>query len=332
MPSPILHWAAGVSAAISIKISSSIDDVVWLAPFLTNNVSKLSRIRNVSIYVAVCLVQTMLAMCIAYSGNKVVEILTRDAKDAWSSEKILTVLAGSMLAVYSVKLLHEWWNETDDGDENTKEDAGDENKYSKVSPGDQELGIGGEISPSRQQSRQLMASARNRPIESANADVSWMEAHVRAAESAQTQTLFVIAFIGSLDDLTLFVPMLVGKGFDFMQLSIGALTAAMLIVIICLFVGLCQPVADCISKIPLFVIVVTWQNCWAIKLPLSRKLSKSDLGLFLVDLQLGCDLDNGEKDGEHGVAVCQLAMFETRNQQGHTMAFSRRCFGKRIMI
>ena len=31
-------------------------------------------------------------------------------------------------------------------------------------------------------------------------------------ESAQTQTLFVIAFIGSLDDLTLFVPMLVGKG------------------------------------------------------------------------------------------------------------------------
>lgn len=54
------------------------------------------------------------------------EILTRDAKDAWSSEKILTVLAGSMLAVYSVKLLHEWWNETDDGDENTKEDAGDE--------------------------------------------------------------------------------------------------------------------------------------------------------------------------------------------------------------
>lgn len=32
-------------------------------------------------------------------------------------------------------------------------------------------------------------------------------------ENAQTQTLFVIAFIGSLDDLTLFVPMLVGKGF-----------------------------------------------------------------------------------------------------------------------
>ena len=31
-------------------------------------------------------------------------------------------------------------------------------------------------------------------------------------EVAQTQTLFVIAFIGSLDDLTLFVPMLVGKG------------------------------------------------------------------------------------------------------------------------
>ena len=91
-------------------------------------------------------VQTMLAMCIAYSGNKIVaawfdltkslletvlnrseiharcikntlvpcrdlsdlstsqDYITRNNKDAWSSEKILTVLAGSMLAIYSVTL------------------------------------------------------------------------------------------------------------------------------------------------------------------------------------------------------------------------------------
>lgn len=31
------------------------DDVVWLAPFLTSNVSKMSRTRNTIIYVSVCL-------------------------------------------------------------------------------------------------------------------------------------------------------------------------------------------------------------------------------------------------------------------------------------
>ncbi|CAE7215698.1 unnamed protein product [Symbiodinium sp. KB8] len=182
MPATLLHWIAGVGAAISIKISSSIDDVVWLAPFLTNNVSYFSRLKNISIYGIVCWVQTAIAMCIAYSGNKLVEMVTRNSKDAWSSEKILTVLAGSMLALYSIKLLHEWVTEAEEEPQDTKEDAGQENKYAKVSPSD--LEGGGELTPGRNESRQLM-SARNRPIESANA----------ASESAQTQTLFVIAFI-----------------------------------------------------------------------------------------------------------------------------------------
>ncbi|OLQ09419.1 hypothetical protein AK812_SmicGene6976 [Symbiodinium microadriaticum] len=223
MPATLLHWIAGVGAAISIKISSSIDDVVWLAPFLTNNVSYFSRLKNISIYGIVCWVQTAIAMCIAYSGNKLVEMVTRNSKDAWSSEKILTVLAGSMLALYSIKLLHEWVTEAEEEPQDTKEDAGQENKYAKVSPSD--LEGGGELTPGRNESRQLM-SARNRPIESANAASEPRQRFVERQdhdrkllddkESAQTQTLFVIAFIGSLDDLTLFVPMLVGKGFPFM--------------------------------------------------------------------------------------------------------------------
>jgi len=239
----MVHWAAGVGAAISIKVSSSIDDVVWLAPFLTNNVSQLSRTRNTAIYVSVCLVQTMLAMCIAYSGNKIVEYLTRDAKDAWSSEKILTVLAGSMLALYSIKLLYEWWTESEE-ENDEKDEEGEQQRYAKVSP---ETDVeDGELTPMWQE---------HKHNDSSN-EIEIQSKAPSQKETAQTQTLFVIAFIGSLDDLTLFVPMLVGKGFDFIQLIIGALTASGLIVSICLFVGLCQPVADCISKVPLFAIVV----------------------------------------------------------------------------
>ncbi|CAE7233543.1 unnamed protein product, partial [Symbiodinium pilosum] len=163
------------------------DDVVWLAPFLTNNVSYFSRLKNISIYGAVCWVQTALAMCIAYSGNKIVEMLTRNSKDAWSSEKILTVLAGSMLAVYSIKLVYEYMTESDGDPQDTKEDAGEENKYAKVSPSD--LEGGGELTPGRNESRQLM-SARNRPIESANADPERKIADDKASRSAVDEPVF----------------------------------------------------------------------------------------------------------------------------------------------
>lgn len=84
-------------------------------------------------------------------------------------------------------------------------------------------------------------------------------------EKDRTQTLFVIAFLGSVDDLTLFVPMLVGKGFDMVQLVIGGFVAASIIVILCVFIGKCKPVADCLSAIPLAAIVVTFASCLLVK-------------------------------------------------------------------
>jgi len=254
---------------LSIKLSSSIDDVVWLAPFLTTNVSWPSRVKNTVIYISVCLVQTVIAMCIAYSGDKIVGFLTRNAKDAWSSDKILTVGAGTMLCLYSIKLIKEYIDEmNEEGGDDTKEDAGDEHKYNKVNNSDTEAGAAGkpdiEMVPSRQGSRQL--SARNRTIETANEDAAAAAEKVaQEKEESQSRTLFFIAFIGSLDDLTLFVPMLVGKGFDLVQLVIGGFIAASIIVTICLFVGLCQPVADLLAKVPLFAIVLCFAALLLIK-------------------------------------------------------------------
>merc|ERR1719148_504819 len=74
--------------------------------------------------------------------------------------------------------------------------------------------------------------------------------HSLCADKKRQQTLFMIAFIGSLDDLTLFVPMLVGRGFDWLQLISGAAIAGSTIVMLCLFVGLCKPVADFLGSIP----------------------------------------------------------------------------------
>lgn len=247
-------WLAGFASAFSIKLSSSIDDVVWLAPFLTAKSSKAQRIRNVVIYVSVCLVQTFIAITIAYSGTEVVDWLTEGSKNAWSSEKILTVIAGCLLAVYSVKLTHEWC--TDEGDEEGEkgekdgEKDAEEAKYSEVATAESGASADGSAD-----ARNLL---RDEPEDKGRKEEKKNEEKGEAEDKRSSSQLFVIAFIGSVDDLTLFVPMLVGKGFDIVQLVAGGFLATSVIVSFCLFIGCCGPIADCLSKIPLALIVVVF--------------------------------------------------------------------------
>lgn len=69
-------------------------------------------------------------------------------------------------------------------------------------------------------------------------------------------SLALIAFIGSLDDPTLFVPLLVGKTFGIFELITGAMIATLAILVICLFVSKCQLMANVLERIPLVAIVV----------------------------------------------------------------------------
>lgn len=254
-------WLAGLFSAISIKLCSSIDDVVWLAPFLTANSSMHFRMQNACIYTSICIVQTITAMIIAYCGDTAVKWLTADHKDAWSTEKILTVGAGTMLSLYSIKLMYEYIQECAEGDaedeangsraSRDKCEGAHENSVTTEdsdSPGDVELAK----KPFRASSRQISRS-EDRPGE-----IGYAYEDPSAKEKERQKTLLVIAYIGSVDDLTLFVPMLVGKGFDLVQLVCGAVAAASFIVSICLFIGQCKPVADCLSNIPLFAIVVVF--------------------------------------------------------------------------
>jgi len=246
----MIQWITGIGAAISIKLSSSIDDVVWLAPFLTDNST--AKLTNSAIYIAVCLTQTIVAMAIAYSGDTLVQKLTADNPNAWCSEKILTVGAGALLALYSIKLFHEYF--TEGGDDEGTELSSCENNYNKVSmeSGDEEA------------QKPLSTKLPDSTFEEEGETKTELSDNEKG-EKDRTQTLFVIAFLGSVDDLTLFVPMLVGKGFDMVQLVIGGFVAASIIVVLCVFIGKCKPVADCLSAIPLAAIVVTFASCLLVK-------------------------------------------------------------------
>jgi len=284
-------WIVGLASAFGIKLSSSIDDVVWLAPFLTANSSMATRMQNSAIYTSVCLCQTMVAMIIAYSGRKAVRAITGNSKDAWSTEKILTVGAGILLSLYAVKLTYEWiqeMNEPEEGENGAENEGGNPEggSYAKVATTEGEA-VDGEKQSDRGGAKWCCTtnqggtgagdgdvemasgkplSARSRevaPVAVDSPDVA--QAAIDKADKERQQTLFVIAFIGSVDDLTLFVPMLVGKGFDIVQLMLGCLMATIVILTFCICIGLCKPIADCLSKIPLAAIVIVFATVLLLK-------------------------------------------------------------------
>jgi len=221
---------AGIGSACSLKLTSSIDDVVWLAPFLTRSESRASKLRNAIIYVSVCLIQTLIAMAIARSGDAVVSIITGHMSGAWSTERILTVGAGVLLALYSVKLAFEYFRQG--GDDKIEGDVEASNAT-----------IGESLNPNSQEV--LADSMRD--------------------ESNRSWSLFTISFLGSLDDLTLFVPMLVGREFDAIQLVVGSFIAASAIMLLCICIGHCRPVARCLSSVPVVLIVSTFAAILLVK-------------------------------------------------------------------
>lgn len=288
-------WLVGLASAFGIKLSSSIDDVVWLAPFLTANQPSDALITHAVIYTGVCLCQTVVAMVIAYSGQQAVKALTGGAKDAWSTEKILTVAAGVMLTLYAIKLTYEYCQELNEDNEGENERSSEYGNpeagtYSQVAQEDdfeaeesdrpKNCPWGICFACSHQASHIVEYddvgrepfSTRDRRIPSKDRmgvmeidSPNKGEAEIAKADKDRTQTLFVIAFIGSVDDLTLFVPMLVGKGFDLVQLMLGAFAAASTIVLLCVFIGKCKPIADCLSSIPLAAIVIVFATVLMLK-------------------------------------------------------------------
>jgi hypothetical protein len=240
-------WLYGLFSAICIKFFSSVDDVVWLTPFLISTLSPTLQLQNAAIYTSVCLVQTFVAMTIAFSGEKTVDWLLSNKQDAWSADKVLTVVAGCLMALFGAKELYNHFYGDDDDSEDTV----------------------GTLSSGTSQSADKLAQARvltddNVPKERDGGIESGLEIeqpeHQRNNLSRERGPckLFQIAFIGSVDDLTLFVPMLVGKAFDPVQLFFGSLSAACCIVSICIFIGLCKPIANVLAVIPLWFIIITF--------------------------------------------------------------------------
>lgn len=230
-------FLAGVSAAISVKLASSIDDVVWLSAFLTPNIPVTERTLHAAVYLGICLVQTLLALIISTGGEAALNRIIAATNSNMSADKALTLIAGVFLLLYTAKLWKEY-------QEDQSDEASENEGFAPVAQDDDQ--------------------------ESANSSEAGKEENdqpspAHRARKSRVQTLMVVAFLGSLDDLTLFVPMLAGKSFGIVQLVLGATISASIIVSLCIFITLCKPVSELIQKVPLVAITAVFAALLLIK-------------------------------------------------------------------
>lgn len=208
--------------------------MVWLVPFLTIK-NRRKVVTHVSIYLWVCLLQAILALAIAQGGVAALDAMT-GSKNGWSSDKILSVGAGACLFVYGLWLAWEWWVESqeeddDDGDGDCDVDeveGGEKDEESrKLMEGDTDYGSkkGSEVvvdevagKEGQQGDAGLSGFCEKLCGGTDGDDAKSIGQGKKGSKERSTNSLFIVAFLGSLDDLMLFIPMLVGKAVNWLEL------------------------------------------------------------------------------------------------------------------
>ena len=282
MVNAVFAFFSSVGAAISVKIISSIDDVLWLSSFLTPDHPMEVRLKNSIVYTAVCMAQTFLAYIISTGGEKAIDgILTEFfGENAISTDKFLTLLSGSALAIYAVMLVNEYVRNDilgidDDDEEAHKSDRGYESIPCQE-PREADIELKGleekqkassdiEKSSTVETATTISSDGSQSNIVGEIQDEDFKSEHTTTREKNESKKLVVIAFLGSLDDLTLFVPLLVGQTFHILELIIGAFIATCIILFICFFLVQCKLVAEIIQNIPLCFIVVAFSLALIVK-------------------------------------------------------------------
>jgi hypothetical protein len=240
----------------------------------------------------------MLAFLIARSGE--------EALDAWvhlhhfSSERLLTCIAAGGLGLYSIKLLLEEFEEremccyaTKEGYEQTptsekkpfpsKKSIDDEDDVNGVemlevrsegsddSPPRAARAEGSDEKPTASPLHETLEDVDLEANDSGDDDED--DDEEEEMDTSSMRTLIVVAFCGSLDDLTLFVPMLAGGAIGPLALVTGALAATGLVVLLCLFLNLFSRVSDCLQKIPLVAIT----SCFFVYLVLKATVLSGEM-------------------------------------------------------
>ena len=106
----------GTVLGCALKLTTSVDDLIWFSPFLALCKDNAERVKCCIIYSCVCLIVTFGAVTIAYLADVGFTAILNSAgsdNDYWDSARILSIVAAVAIGAYAAKEYREWIEEED---------------------------------------------------------------------------------------------------------------------------------------------------------------------------------------------------------------------------
>ena len=215
-------WGLAVLAATVAKLSASVDDAVWLLPFVSGR----DRLAN-----ACHAAQYVVTMCgVAAVGSWVGTMGAAYARGALLDERSLALLSGGALTLYACALFRGWWNER-----RRTRAAG-----SAASASSRGAGLGLERAVARPTLSTASVAANGAPDELS----AWQ--------------LLRVSLLGAMDDLAMHVSLLLGRVLSPLQLVAGVAVGSLLVTLFCTLTSRSHAMMQRVQAVPLFAVVAAF--------------------------------------------------------------------------
>ena len=235
-----------ILAAVVTKLSSSIDDVVWLLPFVSATNKRLCMAVT---YILVNMVVTIAAVGISFGGRTLFEFILKDDTSYWNAERILALGSGVVLLFYSVYLLYDWIMER-------KEDS-EENKQQSELVEIANVPAQAEVAVTASDETEQLTKEHDASEDDGNNLIDDDEdGEIKEDKQRTVSRLVVVAILGSLDDFAVQVALLLAETFQWYQLLIGVFIGSTIVTIFCLCVGYISCIVKYIERIPIWTIIL----------------------------------------------------------------------------
>jgi len=253
-------FLAGVALFFVLKLTTSLDDIIWLSPFLAiaddGNDSNTNRNTNKTdsqckgvtkiqcglVYMAVCLLVTAEALIINLAAKYGLSaLLGADSDDQyWNASRVLCAVASFIIAVFAFREFREWKEDRETNEASTVSVSGsevDDNRY----------GTFIEEDPDKMKIESIVEVGKD--------DIS-VGKEAGQEKKISLGYLFMITFVGTLDDLALFSSVLIGKEISYSSLLTGSMVAACAILAASWCVARIGPFANAMQHIPVWAILL----------------------------------------------------------------------------
>lgn len=250
MADPVTYFLTGCFAAFILKLTTSMDDLIWFSPFLIFCKTETAKFKCGAIYLFISMYVTVAAYVIAEGSEYGLDavlghfIQGYDGSGYWNSSRILSCIASMFIGSFALKEFIEW-KEDDDNDFSccgtSTESAGDS---------DDEIGENLENGTSTNSDVDTRTKKtfddEGTPLIDESKEITLFD--------KDSRRLFVVAFCGSLDDTAMFSAVLMGKGLMWSELLIGSIAASTIVFFLCVYISTFKPFADFISKLPIWTL------------------------------------------------------------------------------